>query len=147
MFSIFKKNNDYKPISEFPASWSILEAKNEGLIVRVNAGYKKAIGHPDYPIKMGIALPISSKHDEAVANLKYQIEDTLEKLFHENNGALVAVVTGMKDPKFIEFLSYAKDGLDFASIHKTLKSKFPNEDVQMYAKGDPEWNAYKSFLK
>ncbi len=79
--------------------------------------------------------------------LKSEIEDILsDVLLKTGDGALVAIITGMEDQKFIEFLSYTKrGGIDFAKIHQDLKDKFKDYEVQMYAENDMEWEAYRSF--
>ena len=145
MFNLFKKK--FKPLSEYPESWSIIEEKTIPTIVRVNMGYRDAIGHPEYPIKMGIAIPVEN-NDEATMKIKSEIEDLLEDiLFKKDIGTLVAIVTGLQGQKFIEFLSYTKkSGVDFPKIHQDLKNKFKDYEVQMYADNDPKWEAYKSFV-
>ncbi|OHA81370.1 MAG: hypothetical protein A2675_02920 [Candidatus Yonathbacteria bacterium RIFCSPHIGHO2_01_FULL_51_10] len=144
MFNLFKKT--YKPLAEYPGSWSILEEKNKDLIIRVNTGLKDATGHTDYPIKVGVAIPVKAQDD--INSIKNAGEDALDEIWkQEGKGVIVAVITGMSDPRFIELLSYAKKDTDFASLHKTLKDKFPNEDVQMYANEESNWDTYKSFLK
>lgn len=144
MFNLFKKK--YLPILEYPESWSIFEEMPNPTVVRINMGYKDAIGHPDYPIKMGIAIPVN-EHDDAVMKVKSEMEDVLDDiLLKKGEGSLVAIITGLKEPKFIEFLSYTKkEGVDFAKIHQNLKNKFKDYEVQMYADDDPEWKAYRSF--
>ena len=147
MFNPFKKSSKkFKPISEYPQSWSIIEESPNPMIIRVNMGYGDAIGHPDYPIKMGIAIPVE-QHDDAVMNLKSEIEDILNDiLFKTGKGAVVAIITGLESPRFIEFLSYTqRGGIDFPKIHQELKSKFKDYEIQMYAENDPKWDAYKSF--
>ena len=52
----------------------------------------------------------------------------------------------MKEPQFFEFLVYAKNGLDFDSVSKSLESKFPDLGIQMYAKMDPKWEVYNTFF-
>ena len=50
---------EFRPLSEYPKdSWSVLEQKDAGLIIRMNDGPKEAVGHPDYPVKMGVAVPV-----------------------------------------------------------------------------------------
>lgn len=144
MFSLFKKK--YIPITEYLESWSIIEERYHDTLVRINMGYKDAVGHPDYPIKMGIAIPVND-HNDAVMKVKSEIEDILDNVLKKRgNGSLVAIITGLKEPKFIEFLSYTKKGgVDFAKIHQDLKDKFPEYEVQMFAKPDTTWEAYKSF--
>lgn len=147
MFNLFKKENKtYLPIKEYEESWAILQEPLDKNIIRINAGYKEAIGHPDYVSKMGVAIPVK-EHDEKTMALKSNVEDTLnEILSKDDTGVLVAIITSQKEPKFIEFLSYVKKSANFALIHQTLKDKFPEEDVQMYADLDPKWNTYKAYL-
>ena len=145
MFNLFKKKK-YLPITDYPESWSIITEKINPTVIRINMGYKDAIGHPDYPIKMGIAIPVDA-HDDATMELKIEIEDILNDiLLKTEDGAVVAIISGMEGQKFIEFLSYTKrSGIDFAKIHEDLKDRFKDYDVQMYAANDVEWEAYKSF--
>lgn len=145
MFNLFKKKK-YLPITDYPESWSIITEKINPTVIRINMGYKDAVGHPDYPIKMGIAIPVEV-HDEAIMEIKSEIEDILNDILLKTaDGALVAIITGLEGQKFIEFLSYTKrDGIDFAKIHQDFKDKFKDYEVQMYAGNDLKWEAYKSF--
>lgn len=147
MFDLFK-NKKYKNLSEYPEIWSIIDETPIGnpALVRINMGYKDVVGHPDYPIKMGIAIPVEV-HDDATMKIKSEIEDTLEEiLLKTGNGAMVAIITGLESERFIEFLSYTKrGGIDFAKIHQDLRDKYKNYEVQMYADNDPKWEAYRSF--
>lgn len=145
MFNLFKKKK-YLPILDYPESWSIIEEMPNPTLVRINLGYKDAIGHPDYPIKMGIAIPVAV-HDEATMKIKSEIEDILnDVLLKKGDGAIVAIITGLEGQKFIEFLSYTKrGGIDFAKIHQDLKDKFKDHEIQMFADNDIEWKAYRSF--
>ncbi len=146
MFNLFKKK--YQPILEYKENWAILQDKNNLNTIRINMGYKDAIGHPDYPLKMGIAIPVKD-HDEVIMNMKYEIEDFLmDDLFKNQDGVLVAVITGIQEPKFIEFLSYVKGNvLDFEGMHKNLIERFKDYDVQMYANQDENWGTYKSLAR
>ncbi|MBL7719139.1 MAG: DUF695 domain-containing protein [Flavipsychrobacter sp.] len=127
--------------------WTIVEEKNEGMIVRIKDRYLDCDSCSAYPVRMGVAIPVI-EHNTETSNLKDSIESYIEKMFAENNsGIFVAVQSGLNGEKFIEFISYAKADNDFESIHETLKKTFPTTDVQMYAEIDPEWKVYKSFLK
>lgn len=146
MFNLFKKA--YRPLSEYPENWSVLEEKSQGLIVRINTGLKEAAGHPDYPIKVGVAIPISNKDGNELGDFKNAVEDLINKLLSNNeSGALVAAITAMTGERFVEFLSYAKKDLDFGAFHQELRNAFPAENVQMYAKQENSWGTYRSFLK
>ncbi|HEY8780936.1 MAG TPA: hypothetical protein VIM16_04910 [Mucilaginibacter sp.] len=145
MLNLFKKKK-FLPILEYPESWSIIEEAPNLTLVRINMGYKDAMGHPDYPIKMGIAIPVEV-HDESTMKIKGEIEDILNDiLLKKGDGALVAIITGLEGQKFIEFLSYTKrGGINFAKIHQDLKDKFKDYEIQMYANNDVKWEAFKSF--
>ncbi len=145
MLNFFKKKK-FLPIGEYSESWAIIEELPNTTLVRINMGFKDAMGHPDYPIKMGIAIPVEV-HDEATMKIKSEIEDILNDiLLKKGDGALVAIITGLEGQKFIEFLSYTKrGGVDFTKIHQDLKDKFKDYEVQMYANNDVKWDAYKSF--
>lgn len=142
MFNFFKKS--FKPLSEYPKdNWSILEEKDAGLIIRINDGLKDAIGHPDYPIKMGVAVPVKNNFGQIFSE-KDQLEEKIGEALG-SNGIVACAINGMKEPQFFEFLVYTKNGLNFDLIGKSLENKFPDLGIQMYAKPDPEWEAYKSF--
>jgi len=144
MFNFFKE--EFKPLSEYPNdSWSILQQKDSGLIIRINDGLKDAIGHPDYPVKMGVAVPVKDSPQKT-----FDQKDKLEKAISEalgTKGIVACIVNGMKEPQFFEFLIYTKNGLDFDLIGKSLEKQFPDLGIQMYAKLDPKWESYKAFLK
>ena len=145
MFGFSKK--EFRPLAEYPKdSWSVLEQKDAGLIVRINNGLREAIGHPDYPVKMGIAVPVKKSQGEETFNKKDQLEKKIAETLG-SNGIVTCVINGMKEPQFFEFLTYTKNGFDLNSIGKSLDDKFPDLGIQMYAKLDPKWEAYKSFLK
>jgi len=148
MFNLLKSKKEYKPISEYTEGWNILEDQNNQMIIRVSSGYKDAAGHPDYPIKMGVAVPLNYTDGEMIGNLKNSIEDSIEGILNKGEkGVLVTIITSLGEQKFLEFVSYTKSELDFKSLHEQLINTFPKEEVQMYAERDLKWDTYLSFLK
>lgn len=145
MFNFLKKR-DYLSITDYPESWSVLEAKLNHIpvIIRINLGYEKAIGHPEYPIKLGISIPIK-EHNKDIEELKYDIEEYLHEFFSRGqDGVLVAIISGLGNEKFIEFLSYTGNhNIDFERLHTDLNKKFKNYDIQMYAENEPKWQTFK----
>lgn len=132
----------FKPLNAYTLEYTLYQDDDEGLIIQVNTGFQKAMGHPDYPIKVGVAVPVHPEHD--VGKLKNDIEDTLQAMWNQSeNGHIVATIIGLEEPEFIEFLSYAKEKTDFAETHQTLEKFFPDEDIQMYAEQDAEWETYR----
>lgn len=93
-------------------------------------------------------MPFIAENTDSIHIIKNTIEDTINDLLGMGtNGIVVAVITCLSKQKFIEFLSYTRNELDFQSIHRTLKEKFPDEDIQMYAEQDLGWKQFKSFMK
>lgn len=138
----------YKDINSYPDEWigaTANDTERGHLILRINSGIKEAVGHPEYPIRMGIAIPLNP---ELVKDpILYSLEDAIEETLKEDTqGILTVSITGMNEPMFRELLYYTKDSIDFATLHKELKDKFPQLEIQMYAEMDPAWDGYKGFM-
>jgi hypothetical protein len=141
---MINSNKKYADIVSYKDSWIFLNVDNESLIVRFNMGIKDAVGHPDYPIRMGIAVPIPGARDH---DLIERLEDFI--VHHLQNGKCgvhVAVINKLADEKFVEFMCYANEDTNFENFHQMLEAAFPDQEIQMYAGQDPEWQGYISFL-
>lgn len=137
-------NKKYADIVSDKHNWGIFKADDGNLIIRFNMGIKDAAGHPDYPIRMGVAVPIPCERDH---DLIERIEDFIVQHLHNGKcGVHVAVINKLTDEQFVEFMCYAKEDTDFQKFHETLEGAFPDQEIQMYAEHDPEWQGYFSFL-
>lgn len=139
----------YKNINEYPENWLLLEGVRDGekyTMIRINDGIKEAAGHPDYPIRIGVAIPVDSLKDENKA--LYEVEDMLtEQLESKGLGIQAMAVSGMESQEFKEFVFYTKDSVDFKTLHEDIQAAFPKYEIQFYAEKDSDWSVYKDYVK
>lgn len=139
----------YKKISEYPENWLVLEGVRDGenySIIRINDGIKEAAGHPEYPIRIGLAIPVDSLKDENMA--LYEVEDMLtEQLESKGLGIQVMAVSGMDGQEFKEFVFYTKESVDFKTLHEDIQAAFPKYEIQFYAEKDSNWSIYLEYVK
>jgi len=146
MFNLFKKAK-YRDISSYEENWSIFknEDGDNSYLIRINTGYKAAIGHPEFPVKLGIAISVES-HDEKIKDFKHSVEEFLYFFYKDKKAVLTAIIIGLGSNKFIEFLSYTGPDFNFAELDKNLQEKYPDFIFQLNAETEQKWNTYKSFL-
>ncbi len=139
----------YKKIAEYPTNdWFGAETGTKGedyTLFRVNKGLTDAAGHPDYPIRVGVAIPTDSLQEEN--DTLNAVEDMLvERLETTELGVLAMVVSRLDGQQFKEFVFYTKENVDFKKLHEDIQSAFPKYEVQFYAENDPEWSLYKEYI-
>ena len=139
----------YKKISEYPENWTMLEGGKDSEIytlIRINTGIKDASGHPDYPIRVGVAIPVNSlKEENEVLNT---VEDMLtEKIEVKDLGIQAMAVSSMGGQEFKEFVFYTKVDVDFKTLHEDIQAAFPKYEIQFYAEKDSDWSVYKEYVK
>lgn len=137
----------YKPIAEYSHEWNLGVSRDKDLIVRIRTGLTDAVGHPHYSVKLGIAIPLKTTSGSDIQELKDKVEKSLNKILAQNDiGVLVAILTSTQQPHFVEFLSYTKLTANFEQIHILVQQSFPDEEVQMYANEEPNWNTFTAFI-
>jgi hypothetical protein len=145
----FKKK--YRLIKDYPDIWLVTQATREErpIFLRYRDGLKEAIGHPEYPFQIGIAIPLLSPTEHGLTShsegeLLSKIEDELDKQLCENNNAVEALVithAGMR-----EFVYYASKW-EPEELEKQAKSveSFGHE-IQFMMQHDPKWETYTRFV-
>src|SRR5438477_8193661 len=91
--------------------WAVAQGENNGnpMIVRVNSSAKDYAGHPELPIRLGIAVPLNAPNEhgfpgEAEAQ---QLGDIEDRLF-DTIGSLGRVVLIITTSGMREFVSYVR---------------------------------------
>lgn len=100
------KMNIFKDINAYPDEWvgATTDDKEKGhLIIRINTGIKEAIGHPSYPMRMGVAVTIESETIDH--QMLYELEDKIEEYLNKV-GTLCLVITGVEGSRFRELVYY-----------------------------------------
>ncbi|MFA6274351.1 MAG: DUF695 domain-containing protein [Candidatus Paceibacterota bacterium] len=149
MFGLSKKK--FKKISEYPETWEVAQAEVDGKPIFLrHRSLKDAVGHVDYPFKIGIAVPFKSptingllSDDEAEELGK--IEDKLINLLDkEGLGVFAFSITfdGMRE--FVFYMSEWKPEF-FEKEIKSFNTK--SHQLQFIMETDPNWETFKQFVK
>lgn len=148
MFMPNKK--EYKSLDSYADIWSVRETKLEGdeFLIRVCVGLKEAIGHPDYPYQVGIAVPLNWKTESGIVSKLEsaplnEIEMEIEKKILTKGTRFVAVLTGRN---MREFIFYTSEPKVVEENIRQLKIKIKSHELQSVVQDDPEWNTYKFIL-
>jgi len=149
MFGIGSK----KPpsLDRFPLdSWSVATGEAEGkpLIVRVNAGARKFVSHPDLPLKLGVQLAFRSPNEHGFpakdeqADLDQIEERLLSDLQGPKAGFCVLILTNNGRR---EFVCYVRDRAASAKIVDAFIAATPSHQMCYQLEQDPAWAHYSQF--
>jgi hypothetical protein len=130
--------------------WQVFEGQNAGkrLVASFNTGARKLVGHRNYGIQIGVAVPFLRPDAEGMpstdelAQLSAFEDDLGERA--SGRAVLVGVITtaGMR-----EFVLYTGSGEWIEGFHHELQAALPSHQVQVMAKMDPKWSVYQQFVK
>lgn len=149
IFWLSKK--DFKNISEYPDTWSIVEGtyQSKPIFVRIKTGIEEGVGHPKYPFQIGVAVPLLDPTVDGLtkdneAEVLWDFEDRLAKTLQENNEMIfVMTITtgGMR-----EFVFYASEWKPEYFEQKVKAIEAGLHKPQFMMQHDPEWKTYLDFL-
>jgi Family of unknown function (DUF695) len=130
--------------------WNVFQGTYDGrpLLVRGNIGAKKLVGSKAYPIKVGLAVPFRNPRPDGFpepaedAELGVVEETIIARI--AGHAVLVAVLTtnGMR-----EFVAYTGDGSWLPEFDRGLQTAVTTHEVQIDARTDPDWSAYRQLVK
>jgi hypothetical protein len=113
------------------------------VIVRFNAAMAAAAGHPDFPIQIGVAVPLLDPdpgglprpdEDERLGAL----EDEIDRLVGDDAVMVGVVTTGVMR----EFVLYAGSDDWIERFHEDLQAAAGDHEAQVMAQRDPTWDVY-----
>jgi hypothetical protein len=122
------------------------ENDDKPMIVRVNSSAKDYAGHPDLPIRLGLAVPLHAPRPDGLPNEAEleQLDDIEDHLFEVlgTTGRVVLIITtsGMR-----EFVSYVRAPDVAERIAQLVQSGTSTHEVQHYAESDPKWKLFGQF--
>jgi hypothetical protein len=129
-------------------SWSVSCGTSNGkpLFVRVNMSANANVADPQFPFRLGIAVPLRVPDQNGFpqadeSNELNLIEDRLAEALG-GTGRLVLVITtsGMR-----EFVSYVRSAEEGKQVFAKVRSESPAHKIQFYVRADPKWSAYGQF--
>ncbi|MCK9361111.1 DUF695 domain-containing protein [Patescibacteria group bacterium] len=143
----------YKKIFEYADQWSVLKGKLDGkpIITRFKEALVDAIGHPDYPFQIGVAVPLLAptlnglplpNEGECLLTVEDALVDALEK-----NQAAVHVMT-ITFNNMREFVFYAHGGKpeSYEQEVKRVEEKISTKhQLQFMIQLDKDWEVFKKY--
>ncbi len=129
------------------SKWSVSEGEMDGapVLVRVNTSIAAAMGHPDYGIQIGVAVPLRDPNPGGLptpdeAKQLGAIEDEVDRLVGDRAVMVAVVTTG----QMREFVLYTGTGDWIGKFDEELQSAVGDHEVQVMAQRDPGWSVYSS---
>lgn len=129
--------------------WSLAQGENNGrpMIVRVNSSAKDYTGHPELPIRLGIAIPLHAPNEYGFPGEveSEQLGDIEDRLFEAigSSGRVVLIITtsGMR-----EFVSYVRSPEVAKQVVQSVQTGTTTHQVQHYAQADAKWELFGQFV-
>jgi hypothetical protein len=149
MFGIGSK----KPLSleRFPLdSWSVATGESDGkpLIIRVNAGARKFVAHPELPLRLGVQLAFRTPNEHGFPakdeqpDLDRIEEGLLQALQAPKAGFCVLVLTNNGRR---EFVCYVRDHDQASKIVDPFIAATFSHQMCYQLEEDPAWAYYSQF--
>lgn len=143
----------YRNINEYEDRWTVLqgELNEKPIFSRYRNGFDEAVGHPDYPFQIGVAVPLINPTSDGLpttpeANELFAIEDKLTETLEKNQEAVhVMTITfnGMR-----EFVFYASEWKPeyfeqkVKDIRRNISSK---HELQFMMQPDEKWETFRTY--
>jgi len=136
-------------VSSVADAWTVAQGSYNGhpMLVRINTAYRETSDRGEYPIRIGVALPVNQPDDRGWPGSEegHQLQDAEDKIVRAVRGraVLVAVITGKNMREFV-FHAHASDWI--ADFDQEASAAVTSHELQVMAQLDPDWNVYASLL-
>ncbi|MBK8915223.1 MAG: DUF695 domain-containing protein [Phycisphaerales bacterium] len=146
----------FKDISKLPAiddeshEWGVIqvEADDGPLVLRCNTSAAAWQGHPQLPIKLGMAVALKSPNPGALPDPEenerlFDVEDAITReVGARTRGILVLALTNgvMK-----EWVFYVQRDADISAIHAAVRAEIVDYDVSCIGEMDEKWQTYREY--
>lgn len=142
----------FKTMPEYADTWSLNMVESDGvpISIRYREGVRDAVGHPDYPYQIGVAVPLLDPSEVGLTNAGeverlYAIEDALaDALTHADEAVFVMSLTSGGVREFI-YYAHPKDLMHYEKKVGEVRTRFLEHDIQFTMRGDPEWALFTRF--
>jgi hypothetical protein len=142
----------HRPLTGVPDEWIVAEGEapdGRPLLLRIRSAAWSIAGHPEYPIRVGLAAPIASTgelervNDPASAHAR--LEDlAMDMLEHDLLAVMVVALTALEGQLFRELVFYAKDSPDLGDRLERICAESDGVEPAAYAERDPKWAFFLS---
>jgi hypothetical protein len=155
VYAMFFSKKEFKSISQYSDTWGVAQAslENKPVFVRYREGLQDAIGHPDFPFQIGVAVPLLKPTADGLtvnseAEELYAIEDELERVLGENDEivfALTITFNGMRE--FVFYASEWKPEYFEQKIKQIGASIRSGHELQFMMQKDEKWETFKTYTR
>lgn len=146
------QNKGFPLLSNLPRedNWAVSqgERNRKPLFVRVNTSASSYVGHPDLPVRVGVAVPLLAANEHGLPGdvESGQLETIEASLFSAIQaggiGRIVLIITtnGMR-----EFVAYARSKEAGEAGVSRARATVKTHKLQSYTAPDPEWKVFRQF--
>jgi hypothetical protein len=135
--------------AETAAAWVVSEGSYNGkpLYARFNAAFSHAADTADYPIQVGVAIPLHSP-DKRGLPLPAELDELaeVEDLIVEKVAGQAVMVGAITTNSMREFVLYTDKAEWIEGFDHAMQAAVKGHRVQVMAKTDPKWAVYSQFV-
>lgn len=145
-------SDNFPPKSELTVgdSWVMGQGIQDGapIFIRSNTALREIAGHPEYPLQVGIAIPLKDTNEHRLptdkeAELLWEIEDKIEEMLTSDNELILATI--LTFPGVREFSLYASDVEIVKARFEALQKSVKSHELQLNVQEDKSWEVFKTF--
>ena len=135
--------------AETAAAWVVSEGtyNHKPLYARFNSAFSQAGDTADYPIQIGVAIPLHSP-DKRGLPLSAELDELaeVEDLIIENVAGQAVMVGAITTNSMREFFLYTDKADWIEEFDYAMRAAVRGHRVQVMAKTDPKWAVYSQFV-
>jgi hypothetical protein len=131
----------------FDGSWMVVTGthNDKPLIARFDTSSEQLKGR--YSIQVGVAVPLNQPTSEGLPTPEEDQQLTRVEAKVVSNAANESVLAGVITTAGMrEFVLYTNASAWIEDYHRDLAKDITTHEVQVIAKTDPEWTAYRAFV-
>ncbi len=148
-----KTDEKFKKISDYGDRWTLLEGQldEKPIITRYKETLVGAVGHPDYPFQIGIAIPLLDPADNGLPALAEgqqlsAIEDLLVDTLEEKQEAVhVMTITFNNMREFVFYASREKPQYFEQKVKSVAEKITTKHHIQFMMQLDKQWDTFRKY--
>jgi hypothetical protein len=130
-------------------AWTVSEGmyNKKPLFARFNTAFRNAGDTANYPIQVGVAVPLQSPDDRGMPAAAELVElGKLEDLIVERVAGLAVMVGAITTNSMREFVLYTDKADWIEEFDHAMQAAVKSHRVQVMAQTDPKWSVYSQFV-
>lgn len=136
-------------VAEATSAWQVYEGNYSGkpLYARFNTAFRQAGDTADYPIQLGVAIPLNNPDQHGLpASAELDELAAIEDLIVEKVAGNAVLVGAITTNSMREFVLYTNNADWIEGFDHSMQEALAGHTVQVMAKTDPKWDVYGQFV-